>query len=81
MHHFEEVHEIDKYNEFIETLYMIVSPESYKKYKKNKDLQRAEEGVDQVIYKGEDNWEEILEEFKDFGFHNIDPFAKGFKKN
>ncbi len=80
MHEFDEVHEIDKYNEFIETLYMIVQPKAYSKYKKKKDLQRSEEGVDAVIYKGEDNWEEIMEEFKAFGFGNIDPFGQGFKK-
>ncbi len=69
---FEEEDEIYKYNQFVETLYGLIQPEAYQKYKKAKDLQRSEEGVDKVIYKGEDNWEDIKKDFEAFGLTNLD---------
>jgi hypothetical protein len=80
MHIFEEADEIDKYNEFVEVLYGLLQPKAYQKWKKGKDLQKAEEGVDKVIYKGEDDWQEIMKEFAAFGLTNIDPFGEGLKK-
>lgn len=79
MHIFEEVDEVEKHNEFVEELFAIVQPKAFKKYKDKRDLQRMEEGVDEVIYKGEDDWQEIMEEFKAFGFDNIDPFGERLK--
>lgn len=76
MHIYDEMAEIDKYNEFIETMFALIQPNSFNKYKKKKDLQRSEEGVDTVIYKGEDNWEEIMEEFGEYGFTNLDLYGE-----
>ncbi len=69
---YEEVAETDKYNEFIETIFAIVQPKAFKSFNDKKKLQRSEEGVDHVIYKGEDNWEEIKKDFEAFGLTNLD---------
>lgn len=80
MHYFEEADEIDKRNWLFNTIYSIVQPQSYNKWKTKKDFIREEEGVDQVIYRGEDDWEDIMEEFKAFGMTNIDIHGEGLTK-
>jgi hypothetical protein len=79
MHIFEEVDEIEKYNQFVESLFALLQPEAYQKHKAKTDLQRLEEGVDQVIYHGEDDWNEIMKDFHEFGITNVDVFGEGLK--
>jgi len=79
MHEYDEVDEVEKYNQFIENLFAIVQPQAYKKYKEKTDLQRMEEGVDEVIYHGEDDWQEIMKDFHAFGIENVDVFGEGLK--
>ncbi len=72
MHIFEEGDEIYKYNQFIENLFGMLQPKAYERYRKTKDQQRSEEGVDQVIYTGEDDWESTKKTLEEFGFSNLD---------
>lgn len=76
MHIFEESDEIYKYNQFIENLFGMIQPKAYERYRKTKDLQRSEEGVDKVIYSGEDNWDDTKKELESFGFTNLDFYGE-----
>lgn len=80
MFNFEEDDEIEKRNWLQEMLYKFLHPTDYEKWKHKKDFIRNEEGVDQVIYKGEDDWDDILEDFNVLGMTNIDAFGEGLNK-
>lgn len=64
---YEDDQEIEKFNSLTENMLAIYSPERYERWLEIKRTPVEEEGLAGVVYKGEDSWEEILEEFRAFG--------------
>ncbi len=55
---------VEMMNIFTENIFAIMQPKSYAQWKKKKDRDKQEHGVDEVIYKDEpENLDEVLREF------------------
>jgi hypothetical protein len=73
---FEEWEHTEELRMMAEAMFSFMRPEVYARWKKGQNTIKSEEGVDHVVYKGEDDWTEIDKELKEFGFTNLDYFGK-----